>query len=99
MPSSSAAASTSGRCGSTSGGRARRPSKATGVGLRGGLTVRVDAPADRDGWRPVALDGHDAPLFVRDLRTPDAGVFGAIAIEGQPGVVQVVTTAVDERWA
>lgn len=73
--------------------------KATGVGLRGGLTVRVDAPADRDGWRPVALDGHDAPLFVRDLRTPDAGVFGAIAIEGQPGVVQVVTTAVDERWA
>jgi len=71
--------------------------KATGHGLRGGLTVRVDAPADRDGWRPVALEGHEAPLFVRDLRTPDAGVVGAIAIEGQAGVVQIVTTAVEER--
>ncbi len=40
------------------------------------------------GWR---CDGHDAPLFVRDLRTPDVAVFGAIAIEGQPGVVQSVT--------
>ena len=66
--------------------------KATGHGLRGGLTVRVDAPADRDGWRPVTLEGHEAPLFVRDLRTPDAGVVGAIAIEGQAGVVQIVTT-------
>ena len=71
--------------------------KATGVGLRGGLRMRVGAPADRDGWRPVILGGHDTPLFVRDLRTPEAGVFGAIAIEGQPGVVQTVTTAVDER--
>ena len=72
--------------------------KATGIGLRGGLTVRVDGPADRDGWRPCALDGHDAPLFVRDLRTPDVGVFGAIAIEGQPGVVQIGRhTTVEER--
>ena len=31
--------------------------KATGIGLRGGLTVRVDAPADRDGWRRVTLRG------------------------------------------
>ena len=69
--------------------------KATGIGLRGGLTVRVDAPVDRDGWRPVALAGHDAPLFVRDLRTPDPGVFGAIAIEGQPGAVQAVNIWVD----
>ena len=72
--------------------------KATGHGLPGGLTVRVDAPADRDGWRRITLDGHEAPLFVRDLRTPDAGVFGAIAIEGQAGVVQVVATAIEERW-
>jgi 4'-phosphopantetheinyl transferase len=71
--------------------------KATGAGLRGGLTVRVDAPADRDGWRRVALDGHDALLYVRDLRTPDVGVFGAIAIEGQPGVVQAVHMTVGER--
>ncbi|AMY12374.1 4'-phosphopantetheinyl transferase psf-1 [Luteitalea pratensis] len=71
--------------------------KATGHGLRGGLTVRVDAPADRDGWRPVALEGHEAPLFVRDLRTPDTGVVGAVAIEGQAGVVQMVmTTAAEE---
>ena len=70
--------------------------KATGHGLRGGLTVRVDAPADRDGWRPVTLEGHEAPLFVRDLRTPDAGVVGAIAMEGQAGVVQIVTTAIEE---
>lgn len=70
--------------------------KATGVGLRGGLTVRVDGPSDRDGWQRVTLDGHAAPLFVRDLRTPDAGVFGAIAIEGQPGVVQMVHTTVFE---
>jgi len=66
--------------------------KATGHGLRGGLTVRVDAPADRDGWRPVTLNGHAAPLFVRDLRTPDAGVVGAVAIEGQAGVVQILDT-------
>jgi 4'-phosphopantetheinyl transferase len=71
--------------------------KTTGHGLRGGLAVRVDAPADRDGWRPVALQGHDAPLFVRDLRTPDAGVVGAVAIEGQAGVVQIVKTTVEER--
>lgn len=71
--------------------------KATGHGLRGGLAVRVDAPADRDGWRPVTLQGHDAPLFVRDLRTPDAGVVGAVAIEGQAGVVQMVNTTVEER--
>jgi 4'-phosphopantetheinyl transferase len=66
--------------------------KATGHGLRGGLTVRVDAPADRDGWRPVTLQGHAAPLFVRDLRTPDAGVVGAVAIEGQAAVVQIHST-------
>jgi 4'-phosphopantetheinyl transferase len=29
--------------------------KATGLGLRGGLTVRVDGVADRDGWRRVDL--------------------------------------------
>jgi 4'-phosphopantetheinyl transferase len=71
--------------------------KATGDGLRGGLTVRVDAPADRDGWRRVALDGHDALLYVRDLRTPDVGVFGAVAIEGQPGVVQAAHTTLFEE--
>lgn len=70
--------------------------KTTGIGLRGGLTVRVDGPCDRDGWRQVQLDGHAAPLFVRDVRTPDPGVFGAIAIEGQPGVVQMVHTTVFE---
>ena len=69
--------------------------KATGIGLRGGLTVRVDGPADRDGWRSVSLRGHDAPLFVRDLRTPDVAVFGAIAVEGQPGVVQSVNLWLD----
>jgi 4'-phosphopantetheinyl transferase len=71
--------------------------KATGHGLPGGLTVRVDRPADADGWRPVALEGHAAPLFVRDLRTPDAGVVGAVAIEGQPGMVETVIMAVEER--
>lgn len=71
--------------------------KATGAGLRGGLTVRVDGPADRDGWRRVGLDGHQAVLYVRDLRTPDAGVFGAVAIEGQPGVVRAVPTTLGER--
>lgn len=73
--------------------------KATGIGLRGGLTVRVDGPGDRDGWRQVQLGGHDAPLFVRDLRTPDPCVFGAIAIEGQPGVVRMVHTTVGEGEA
>ena len=35
---------------------------------------------------------------MRDLRTPDAGVVGAVAIEGQPGVVQIGDdTAVEER--
>jgi 4'-phosphopantetheinyl transferase len=66
--------------------------KATGHGLRGGLAVRVDAPADPDGWRPVTLPGHPAPLFVRDLRTPEAGIVGAVAIEGQTGVVQIHAT-------
>lgn len=70
--------------------------KATGIGLRGGLTVRVDGPGDADGWRQVQLDGHPAPLFVRDLRTPDPCVFGAVAIEGQPGVVRMVHTTVFE---
>lgn len=69
--------------------------KATGIGLRGGLTVRVDAPVDRDGWRQVALAGHEPALFVRDLRTPDPGVFGAIAIESQPGAIQTVNIWVD----
>lgn len=69
--------------------------KATGIGLRGGLTVRVDAPVDRDGWRRVEIAGHQPPLFVRDLRTPDPGVFGAIAIEGQPGAVQTVNIWAD----
>lgn len=64
--------------------------KAVGTGLRGGLHVRVDALPDADGWREVALAGHHAPLFVRDLRTPDPSVLGAVAIEGQPGVVQSV---------
>lgn len=64
--------------------------KATGVGLRGGLTVRVDAPPDADGWREVHLDDHPAPLYVRDLRTPDPGLVAAIAIEGQPAAVQQV---------
>ncbi len=73
--------------------------KATGIGLRGGLTVRVDGPGDRDGWRQVRLDGHDAPLFVRDLRTPDPCVFGAVAIEGQPGVVRMVHTTTFEGGA
>lgn len=72
--------------------------KATGIGLRGGLTVRVDGPCDDDGWRQVRLDGHAPPLFVRDLPTPDAGVFGAIAIEGQPGVVQMAHTRVEESY-
>ena len=69
--------------------------KATGDGLRAGLTVRVDGPPDRDGWRRVVLDGHDAPLFVRDLRTPDLAVFGAIAIDGQPGVVRAMHAWLD----
>lgn len=64
--------------------------KATGIGLRGGLTVRVDAEPDGDGWRRVSLEGYEAPLFVRDLRTTDPAVFGAIAIEGQTGVLQPV---------
>lgn len=68
--------------------------KTTGTGLRGGLTVRVDAPPDRDGWRAVAPEGHDTPVFVRDLRTPDPAVMGAVAIEGQPGVVQVLHSTV-----
>lgn len=62
--------------------------KATGVGLRGGLTVRVDAAPDADGWRRVALDGHATPIFVRDVRTGDPGVFSAVAIDGQPGALQ-----------
>jgi 4'-phosphopantetheinyl transferase len=66
--------------------------KAVGTGLRGGLTVRVDAAPDDNGWRCVWLTGHDAPLYVHDLRTPDPAVLGAIAIEGQPGVVQSVDT-------
>ena len=76
--------------------------KATGVGLRGGLAVRVDGGPDRDGWRRVEIDGHARPLFVRDLQTPDhPGVFAAIAIDGQPGVVQpVMVTLAPEatRW-
>jgi 4'-phosphopantetheinyl transferase len=64
--------------------------KATGVGLRGGLTVRVDAAPDADGWREVRLDDHPAPLFVRDLRTPDPSLVAAIAIEGQPAALQQV---------
>lgn len=64
--------------------------KAVGTGLRGGLSVRVDAAPDSDGWRHVSLAGHEAPLFVRDLRTPDPAVMGAVAIDGQPGVVQSV---------
>ncbi|BCS35359.2 hypothetical protein TBR22_A45860 [Luteitalea sp. TBR-22] len=62
--------------------------KATGVGLRGGLTVRVDATPDADGWREVHLAGHPAPIHVRDLRTPDPSLVAAVAIEGQPGAVQ-----------
>jgi 4'-phosphopantetheinyl transferase len=64
--------------------------KATGVGLRGGLTVRVDGAPDDHGWREVHLDGHATPLYVRDLCTPDPTIVAAIAIEGQPGAVQQV---------
>jgi phosphopantetheine--protein transferase-like protein len=73
--------------------------KATGWGLRGGLTVRVDVDPDRDGWRRVELAGHPEPLFVRDLRTPDAGVLGAVAIEGQPAVIQSVNVWLDPEAA
>lgn len=69
--------------------------KCTGDGLRGGLTVRVDGQADADGWRAVAVPGRAAPVFVRDLRTPDASVMGAVAIEGQPAVVQSVFAWLD----
>ncbi len=62
--------------------------KTTGAGLRGGLTVRVDAEPDGDGWRRVDLQGHARPLFVRDLRPPDPAVLGAVAIEGQPAAVR-----------
>lgn len=64
--------------------------KTTGAGLRGGLTVRVDGPADGDGWREIVSPGHPWPIYVRDLRTLDPAVLGAVAIEGQPGVVQSV---------
>jgi len=63
-----------------------------GTGLRGGLHVSVDAAPDKDGWRAVTLLDHPAPLFVRDLRTPEPSVLGAIAIEGQPGIVHTVKT-------
>lgn len=66
--------------------------KTVGTGLRGGLDVRVDGMPDEEGWRLVSLAGHQAPLYVRDLRTPDPAVLGAIAIEGQPGVVRSVNT-------
>lgn len=65
--------------------------KATGAGLRGGLSVPVDGPADRDGWRRVELPGRDAPMFVCDLRSPDAALVAALAIEGQPGAVRQMT--------
>ena len=71
--------------------------KAVGTGLRGGLHVRVDGAADTDGWREVTVDGHEAPVFVRDLRTPDPAVMGAVAIEGQPGVVQSVNIWRDDH--
>jgi 4'-phosphopantetheinyl transferase len=64
--------------------------KATGDGLRGGLSVRVDGVPDAEGWRRVELPGRDQPLFVRDLQTPDPGIVGAVALEGQPGVLQGV---------
>lgn len=69
--------------------------KATGAGLRGGLSVRVDGEPDRDGWRRVLLTGHPLPLFVRDLRTPDPSVAAAVAVEGEPGVVQSVHLTLD----
>jgi len=65
--------------------------KTTGAGLRGGLSVPVDGPPDRDGWRRVELPGRDAPVFVRDLRSPDPALVAALAIEGQPGAVRQVT--------
>ncbi len=66
--------------------------KTTGAGLRGGLTVRVDAPPDGDGWRRVHMEGRTLPVYVRDLRTPDAGVLGAVAIEGRPAAVRMADT-------
>ncbi len=69
--------------------------KTTGAGLRGGLGVRVDGDPDADGWRRVQLPGHDAPLYVRDLRPPAADVCGAVAIEGQPGEIRSVQVWMD----
>ncbi len=71
--------------------------KATGAGLPGGLTVRVDGPPDSDGWRRVDVERHVSPLYVRDIRTPDDRVFGAIAIEGRPGDVRIVETDLTGR--
>ena len=48
------------------------------------------ATAAREGWREIILSGHRWPIYVRDLRTLDPAVLGAVAIEGQPGVVQSV---------
>ncbi len=71
--------------------------KATGAGLRGGLTGAGGRACRSRRMARVWRHGHDALLYVRDLRTPDVGVFGAVAIEGQPGVVQAVHTEVGER--
>lgn len=72
--------------------------KATGDGLRGGLTVRVDGASDADGWRRVEVPGRDRPLFVRDLRTPNPGIVGAVALEGQPGVLRAVMSDFAPDW-
>lgn len=75
--------------------------KATGAGLPGGLTLRVDGDPDGEGWRPVTVTGREAPLFVRDLPLPEPGVYAAIAIDGRPGAVRRVEVdvmrAIEER--
>jgi 4'-phosphopantetheinyl transferase len=72
--------------------------KATGDGLRGGLSVRVDSEPDGGGWRRVDMPGREQPLFVRDLPTPDPGIVGAVALEGQPGVLQPVGLHIAPEW-
>lgn len=72
--------------------------KATGEGLRGGLSVRVDGGPDGAGWRRVEMPGRNQPLFVRDLRPPDPGLVGAVALEGQPGVIQSVGVDLAPEW-
>lgn len=71
--------------------------KTTGAGLRGGMAVRVDSVPARDGWRRVELHGHGAPLFVRDLPSPDPALVAAIAIEGEPGELRIGRMSLTEQ--